>query len=58
MSLPTTTAAAALTGVISARRHSADRTRDAEIDRLRQTAVDSVNAILRDLGQPELRGIR
>jgi hypothetical protein len=29
-----------------------------EIDRLRQAAVESVNVILRDLGQPELRGIR
>lgn len=42
--------------------HASDRLRydcglGAEIDRLRQAAVESVNVILRDLGQPELRGI-
>jgi HNH endonuclease len=45
------------------RGHASDRLRydrdlGAEIDRLRETAVKSVNAILRDLGQPELRSIR
>ena len=41
--------------------HASDRLRyncslGAGIDSLRQTAVESVNAILRDVGQPELRG--
>jgi hypothetical protein len=34
-----------------------DRHLGAEIDRLRETAVENVNAILQDLGQPELRRI-
>jgi hypothetical protein len=42
--------------------HGSDRLRydrqvGSEIDRLRQSAVESVNAILRDLGQPELHGV-